>query len=276
MSGRDAVRHLSINPFDPSIPVGQELSCPQCGDSVALKEIKNQVIGTFRYWSECGCVIAVCEGRDRRSSESTRHQAHMHGDMLDQRPDIKGFTFDTFDASRITGGDALVRAAKRWIEQIQQHFVAPSYHEDPRAALYFYSKGKGRGKTHLASALVNSVGDYRSVFFADEISFISQAWASELKHRDALLKQPGERAWLTVLDDLGQRASTGPGLQDIWYDVINRRWLKRGWTIITSNYTPEELVERGTINEATYSRLVQMTRGQLITFNGPDQRLANL
>lgn len=200
----------------------------------------------------------------------------MHGAGLNQRTDIKNFTFDNFDPSRIAGGDALVKAAKRWVEQIRILHVAPSYQEDPRCALYFYSAGKGRGKTHLAAALANSMHDYHTIFFADEISFVSEAWACDLKYRDGLLKQPGEKSWLTVLDDMGQRSSAGPGLQDIWYDVINRRWLRRGWTIITSNYTPEELVERGTINEATHSRLVQMTRGQLITFNGPDQRLANL
>lgn len=113
----------------------------------------------------------------------------------------------------------------------------------------------------------------RLVAFADETAYIERYWAAPMEEKAKLSALPGERAWLTVLDDLGQRESTGPGLRDAWYDVVNPRWLKRGWTVITSNWTPDELLARGTINEATYSRIVQMTRGQLVTFTGNDQRL---
>jgi len=82
-----------------------------------------------------------------------------------------------------------------------------------------------------------------------------------------------QRHWLTVIDDLGQKERASDTLRDAWYNVINPRWLKRGWLICTSNWTPDELVERGTINAATYSRLVQMTHGKFLTFDGADQRL---
>lgn len=81
------------------------------------------------------------------------------------------------------------------------------------------------------------------------------------------------RAWLTVFDDMGQRESTGAGLRDAWQDLINLRHGRRGWTVITSNWKPDQLVERGTISEATYSRIVQMTHGKIYTFEGLDQRL---
>jgi DNA replication protein DnaC len=57
--------------------------------------------------------------------------------------------------------------------------------------------------------------------------------------------------------------------------VINRRWLARRWTIVTSNYTLDELEAQGTIDDATASRLRQMTRGEYLYFDGEDQRLVD-
>ena len=73
---------------------------------------------------------------------------------------------------------------------------------------------------------------------------------------------------------MGDRENTPPGLRDAWYDLIGPRWLKRGWTIITSNCTLDELAARGTIDDRVYSRLYQMTGGKIVTFDGADQRLA--
>ena len=72
---------------------------------------------------------------------------------------------------------------------------------------------------------------------------------------------------------MGSRENTPAGLRDFWYDLIGPRWLKRGWTIITSNHTLDELASRGTIDDRVYSRLVQMTGGKIVTFDGADQRL---
>jgi hypothetical protein len=60
------------------------------------------------------------------------------------------------------------------------------------------------------------------------LAYIERYWATPLEERARLSVRPSEWAWLTVLDDLGQRESTGPGLRDAWYDIINPRWLKRG------------------------------------------------
>ena len=90
----------------------------------------------------------------------------------------------------------------------------------------------------------------------------------------------GDQCWLTVIDDLGKSPPNNPtrksGAQTAWYDIVNRRYLKRGWTIITSNSTLEQLAEQGTINDATYSRLAQMTRRTMIVFIGADYRLIDV
>lgn len=256
--------------------MGDSIACPRCGEIVTATEYTSSYGKTVRYWSGCSCLGEAADRSAAFSAAASRYQADQRSENAGDTRSLLGFTFETFDPLRLAGGEKLVTAARRWLEQIQPLSVAPSYTDDdaPRPCLYFHSAGKGRGKTHLAGALVNVARQAgRLVAFADEIAYIERYWAATLEEKAKLSALPGERAWLTVLDDLGQRESTGAGLRDAWYDVVNQRWLKRGWTIVTSNWTPDELLTRGSINEATYSRIVQMTRGRLITFTGNDQRL---
>lgn len=250
--------------------------CPRCAAVLTATEYTSSAGQSARYWTECPCLYGGAERVAELAAASVGVQVDARVEQIRDGVDLSAFTFESFDPDRLKGGAGLVAAARRWLDLIQPHAVAPSYpdEETPRPCLYFYSAGKGRGKTHLAAAIANAArADGRLVAFADEMAYIERYWAASLDERAKLSALPGERAWLTVLDDLGQRESTGPGLRDAWYDVVNPRWLKRGWTIITSNWTPDELLARGTINEATYSRIVQMTRGQLVTFVGSDQRL---
>jgi DNA replication protein DnaC len=111
--------------------------------------------------------------------------------------------------------------------------------------------------------------------FLEEVSYLERAWAADFADKEQLSMLPGESAWLTVIDDIGQNppGRDPRGLQKAWYNVINRRWLKAGWTIITSNKTLEQLMDQGTLSEAAYSRLYQMTRGEVVLMEADDQRL---
>lgn len=274
LSGRDGRRLIRTSPY--SVELGSFIECPRCESVLQAVEYTNSAGLTVRYWTECPCLLGGAELAAALTAASANAQVAQRVELVEDTTDLSAFTFDTFDAHRLAGGPGLVAAAGRWLSLIQPHPVAPSFSDDetPRPCLYFYSAGKGRGKTHLAGAIVNEARNVgRLVAFADEIAYIERYWAAPMEEKAKISALPGERAWLTVLDDLGQRESTGPGLRDAWYDIVNPRWLKRGWMIITSNWTPDELLSRGTINEATYSRIVQMTRGQLITFQGTDQRL---
>ena len=152
-------------------------------------------------------------------------------------------------------------------------FAERSY-TDPQCCLFFHSAGKGRGKTHLASGIAMAARALgKSISILDELPFAEQYWAADLEHRRSLALGPSDKAWLSVFDDMGGRENTPAGLRDLWYDLIGPRWLKRGWTIITSNWTLEELIARGSIDDRVYSRLFQMTGGKIISFDGVDQRL---
>lgn len=184
------------------------------------------------------------------------------------------FALEGFDAARLSGGDRLLSIVQGWLDAISPLSVAPGYDGKPRCCLYFYSPGKGRGKTHLAAALaMQAKAAGKLISIVDEISYVEAYWAASLEGRATIASLPASRAWLTVFDDMGSRENTPAGLRDCWYDLVGPRWLKRGWTIVTSNWTLEELVERGTIDDRVYSRLYQMTGGKIVTFDGADQRL---
>ncbi|MDP9316021.1 MAG: ATP-binding protein [Chloroflexota bacterium] len=192
---------------------------------------------------------------------------------------IASFTFDSFQPERLHSKrleEHPLALAQAWLEAIGDR-PHGDYADDsfPPPALYFYSPGKGRGKTHLAGAMANAArARGKLVAFLEETSYLERRWSCQLTEIERLTALPGDHAWLTVIDDLGQRGKASEAVADAWYAVINRRWLKRGWTIFTSNRFPEELVDQGTINEATYSRLMQMIGMRGVFFDGEDRRLA--
>jgi DNA replication protein DnaC len=197
------------------------------------------------------------------------------GAGLDQ---VAGMTLASFDPRRLRGdGESHpYTLAARWLAQIADAPLA-DYRDraGPPAALYFYCPGKGRGKTHLAAALAWELRRTRElVCFLHEEGYCTRLWSVPFEQREAAIVAPAERAWLTVLDDLG-RLNPGPGVQNAWDGLVNRRLLRRRWLLVTSNFTLEELLDRGTLSEAAYSRLHQMTRGEYVYFDGEDQRLAD-
>lgn len=147
----------------------------------------------------------------------------------------------------------------------------------PPPALWFYCPNPGRGKTHLAAGLAHDhkAATRRPVAFVDGRTWPDLVWSTPWDRRIALRAHPGERAHLTVIDDIG-RVGGGDGAADEWEKLVDLRYLAHKWTIFTSQMTPDDLLAAGRITDATHSRIRQMTRGRLIYFDGDDQRLAGL
>lgn len=259
--------------------------CPACGDERTVKEYGS---GRYvaRWWTDCQCITTRIAEEERRTKERedwTRRDAQERLAKQLGLWRVRDFRINTFQREWLQAAhdaDHPLDYALRWLEGVrgtdQGH-----YHHGPPPALYFYSQGKGRGKTHLASALAWHAYDWGYLAaFCEETSYLSQYWAAEFEDRDKLQTLVGDRAWITVIDDLGQTPPAKKGGESgaarAWYDITNRRWLRRGWTIITSNRTLDELADQGTINDASYSRLFQMTRGQMVVFDGDDYRLEGL
>jgi DNA replication protein DnaC len=254
--------------------IGTQAECPRCKELIEWRQMGTPP-NTIRYWSDCSCWLAECDRAASRNAGAQDHAADYRADPIvcDIRA-YQSFTFGTFDSTRLVNGDKLVAAARRWLEQISDLSFADRGYADPRCCLYFYSGGKGRGKTHLASAIALAAREAgKTISIVDETGFLESYWAAGFEAKQQLTAAPSEKAWLTVFDDMGSREKTPDGLRDLWYDLIGPRWLKRGWTIVTSNWTLDELAARGTIDDRVYSRLYQMTGGRVITFDGIDQRL---
>lgn len=277
-------------PAPPLLSADSRRTCPRCGAAQGTlpyaipPPLRAAARGhdTRYFWAPCPCEEEQREQQQARQEamSAARRQAEvgalLAGVGLDQ---VAGMTLATFDPHRLAGDAAThpYHVASSWLAQITD-LPRANYHDrdGPPAALYFYCPGKGRGKTHLAAALAHELRRAHAlVTFLHEEAYCSRLWALPFEAREQAIAVPGQQAWLTVLDDLG-RMPGGKGVAGVWDGLINRRWLARRWLIVTSNFTLDELAERGTLSDAGYSRLRQMTRDEVVYFDGVDQRLAAL
>lgn len=263
---------------DASIPVGAIQPCERCGETLERRSTPPNATGhVLYYWSMCRCVRdndaaqrAVVAAAQRRQYE--RDEALL-GDPGAKR--IQRFQLSTFDPNLLTAETPAQHpytVVTEWLVSVLQN------EQDIATALYLYSPGKGRGKTHLAAALYWEVRNlhHRRVAFVEELSYLSLAWNTPFgPGKEALIQLPAEDAWFTVFDDMGRRTpgENPAGVQNAWSDLIGRRYLAAKPTIFTSNYMPEELFKRKTIDEASLSRICEMTRNRLVFFDGHDVRL---
>lgn len=266
------------------------MACHLCGEQRELRETRNELGPRLRYWSECKCLAAELDQRDasyreRVTKDRNGLRQQIHTGIVEQLNEEPGFgnaelkTFERFraDLLRSVDGAHPVAHALRWLERIVTLDRAQGEWEGPPQALYFYSPGPGRGKTHLALAVLQAAWqltrERRRYAALNEEHFLERYWNSPFgPERSEMIAFPGEKAWLTLFDDIGKRRGT-QGVQDAWYSLLNRRSQALRWTIFTSNYTPDELMERGTVNDWGRSRLLEMIRCELVRFDGEDRRL---
>jgi DNA replication protein DnaC len=264
-------------------PLGTLRDCPQCGQQRQLRETApNAVNRSLRYWSDCACVeadrarsIALSQHAEK-AQRGSRDEAGGAYD-LDTLAAARDLTLDAFHAEWM-GDPAPFHAARQWLSDIQQAAVVCGYRVGPPAALYFRGP-RGRGKTHLAIGLLlqaHAAGNRAAVL--NETKYLHQTRSVEFGPAfEQLVAEPGERAWLTVFDDIGKYKPTSDAdrarVQNAWYGVLDRRYNRRRWSIFTSEKSLAQLVDQGTLDDALYSRLYEMTRGIELPFTGPDQRL---
>jgi hypothetical protein len=192
---------------------------------------------------------------------------------------LNGMTLDAFHRSWLSlspDGTHPVDVATAWLRDALDYGLAANYRDvhSPPACLYLCSAGKGRGKTHLAAALGWwALEQGRTVAWVDELGYTRRRSTLPFEQIEALVGYPADVTWLTIIDGLGEREDPPASVANAWHELINPRWLRGGWTVITSNDTPDELRSNGTIGDATYSRLQQMTAGYVVEFAGTDARL---
>ena len=265
---------------DQSIPIGTQAPCPNCHQERVREITPPNARGVqLCHWSACDCTEALRIDQSA-TVERARKAKQRYDDLLLGDPGaskISDLTLAAFVPQLLTAAPNSPHpydAASAWLAAALD--TGQSGRDVPiTPALYFYSPTKGVGKTHLAGALYWQARErHKRVAFVEEQSFLSAVWNTPFGPRlDDMLTLPSESAWLSVIDDLGRRdPGERDGVAKTWNEIISRRYLSHAWTIFTSNYTPDELLKRRTLDEASYSRLCHMTRQQLIIFVGSDQR----
>lgn len=261
--------------------LGQYSHCPCCDElteSVAINKPNGE---PYYIWRICETQRSAWRISDAKIAQmdAERRQALAEQALGDPGLSrIAHLSLDTFEPDRLIvapDDENPHTLVCDWLEAIRD-LREGNYHVGKAVALYLYYDGKGTGKTHLAAGAALRARSWGKLsVFIEEASYLSRSWSVPFEDKEQMVALPGDLAWLTVIDDLGQNppGKDPSSVQKVWYDVINRRWLRRGWTIITSNWTMEELANRGTLSEAAYSRLHQMTRGETLLVAGDDQRL---
>lgn len=129
----------------------------------------------------------------------------------------------------------------------------------------------GCGKTHLVSAIIHKLGERTidSTFMNVPELFvkIKQSFGNDETNLDWMIEKAKE-APLLFFDDLGAEKPSD-WVREQLYVIVNRRYEDMLPTVVTTNCTTEELVNR--LGERTVSRLVEMTDAYKIM--APDYRL---
>lgn len=227
----------------------------------------------------CACQEAVVAAQEaaRRQHERVQQQRTFEAQLGDAgMSQVAHLTLDCFARDLLLPdryGRHPVDLAVAWIDS----WLAGGDRAQPAtvraaAALYCYSPAPHahrRGKTHLTAALAlraRAAGWF--VAWANERAYLERRASGE-RDPALLTRLVGTSADLTVLDDLG--ISGNPRAAEAWYGVLDRRALCRKPLLITSNFTPEELITNGTLDSSGYARLRELLGDGpgLICFRGP-------
>lgn len=123
----------------------------------------------------------------------------------------------------------------------------------------------GTGKTHLAVAIIRTVGH---ALFVNTLSLFDAIKLSYNTNEPCDIYEAAKNARLLVLDDLGSERPTA-WVQERLYALLSTRWDEMLSTIVTSNHAPAELAP--IIGQRSASRVL----GSCLTIHvdGPDHRL---
>lgn len=133
----------------------------------------------------------------------------------------------------------------------------------------------GTGKTVLASAMATEMlarGASTVTLSAFEMVKRAKDYHTQFAiddYRD--LFTPMLDCDLLVIDDLGTETVLKNITREYFYTIINERWLHNKNTIITSNLSPNDMLNR--YGEAVFSRLCDKSRANLFTVTAPNARI---
>jgi len=128
------------------------------------------------------------------------------------------------------------------------------------------SGASGRGKTTLGLAVANNLMQSKNVAvlympYRDEITALKQEITDEYNYNERMRRL--KNAPVLFIDDMLKGKITESDL-NILYEIINHRYLARLPLIISTEKTPQELID---FDEATGSRILEMSKSHTVVFD---------
>ena len=223
--------------------------CPHCGKETPWL---GALIGNTIFWTatkrHCTCPEAVAEEEAetaRIEQEKEERQAREKAERIERMQHRAGMgsrerrkTFS--DLEQTPDNYAAIMAAKKY---------AQSYinRETRRKPSLFICGDLGTGKTHLAAAMANEIIEngrpVKYATFTQMTQEIRAAFYSESKETEAETVRKYKTAALLFLDDLGKEKATEWSLAKL-FELIDSRYSNGLPTVITSNYTLDQLADR--------------------------------
>ena len=216
--------------------------CSDCGDT--------GWVGAESGAERCQCIVG---GLARARRVRARVPARYHGKSLRSFEPVNGSTEEA-------------------------HFACRNFVECWPDSLYMGKQGlmligaPGVGKTHLAVAalygIIDKGADGQFVSALRLFRRLQSSYQGGGEENEWSILKPLLRADLLVLDDVGARRVT-EWSHDVLTELVSERYDEEKATILTTNYTGEELAAR--IGVRLMSRLAEVcTR---VAINAPDYRL---
>lgn len=236
----------------------------------------------------CDCPEAVAayerEKAEREAAEQAAKERERAERMAGLVQSIIGdsginarFLRRTFDTFQITPqNQRAAGACKRYADTFRDKL--PEYCADPGRNGLFITGPKGTGKTHLAAAIANQIMQTgTAVVCMTMIDLLEKIKATYETNRqygqtEANVLRTYKEVPLLIIDDMGKEPATEWAVSKI-YAIINARYEAYLPTIVTTNYSDGELVQRltpkdsgdSTTADATIDRLREMCAGIVTT-----------
>lgn len=227
---------------------------------------KKQIMTWFSEPERCDCPQAQEYWRQRKEAQKAQEAAEARakdqerirrriGKLMDDSGMGARFQSRTFQRFQITrDNEKAYNAAKRYADSFAvmlptkdaQGRVKPPQKE--RNGL-FISGTKGTGKTHLAAAIANQLIEGGTAVVCmtmiDLLSRIKQTFGNGDAASEADILSIYKDVPLLIVDDIGTEQPTDWGITKI-YTIINARYEGYMPTIVTTNYSGDELIRRMT------------------------------
>ena len=222
-------------------PPNNGIDCPLCFNKGYIRKKKdengeNDLINS--YLVECSCM-------KKRKAISNAKKSGL-GELLEHRVvNYKPYNKTTIEARNL---------AIKYIKSKSQD--------------WFVLLGQsGSGKTMLCSAICNELlNQGKEVVYKSWNTFVSE-YKHQLRNGNNDLIEKLQIVEVLYLDDLFKGSQSDFDVKNIAYDIINYRYNNRLTTIISSEYTLNELID---IDSAITGRIKQRSNGYLLEMIGKE------